>query len=50
MVSTSKTCYLLDRNEEYVGYMKNEVKNKVDLVHSVDEIKENIIKVAAFIP
>ena len=50
MVSTSKTSYLLDRNKEYVRYIIEDVKNKVDLVHTLEEIKENVIKVAAFIP
>lgn len=50
MVSSSHTSYVLNRNKEYIRYLKEDVKNKVDIIEHLEEIQGAILKVAAFVP
>jgi len=48
LISGAKTCYLIPKTDEYVHLIRDLIGYRTDIVSSVDEIPEAIIKVSAY--
>ena len=48
LISGAKSCYLMPKTEEYVHLIRDLIGYRTEIVSSVDEIPEEIIKVSAY--
>ena len=48
LISGANTSYLMPKHEDYIYHIQYFLGNRVEIVHSLDEIKEDMIKVSAY--
>ena len=48
LISGANTSYLMPKHDDYIYHIQYFLGNRVEIVHSLDEIKEDMIKVSAY--
>ena len=48
LVCSANTTYVIPKRDEFLNHIKNEVKNDITIVNSLDDIKTEILKVSIY--